>query len=55
MVAKRTEKRQQAKFERKRGLLYLNSINMGVDEWSKKNDPLYNIKGLKRWLLIKQK
>jgi hypothetical protein len=51
MKAKRTVKRQQAKKERSKGMAYIDSIGLSVDQWAQKNDPLFQIKGKERWRL----
>jgi len=46
-------KRGMAKKERKKGQLYMASIGADEKEFSKINDPLYGVKGMERFLAMK--
>lgn len=48
-------KRKIAKLKRNFGMGAIERISTTQDEWSKKHDPLFGIKGIERYRLIKGK
>jgi len=48
-----SDKRQEAKAKRKRGLKYLSSVRVDPVVHGQKHDPLFQVKGIKRHKMLK--